>query len=49
MQLEAAHSFIIQKLEEELPVYLGYDNTKHTEEAYRRAGGSMTIAISSSR
>jgi uncharacterized membrane-anchored protein YitT (DUF2179 family)/predicted metal-dependent HD superfamily phosphohydrolase len=37
MQLEAAHSFIRQKLEEELPVYLGYHNTQHSEEVYKHA------------
>jgi uncharacterized membrane-anchored protein YitT (DUF2179 family)/predicted metal-dependent HD superfamily phosphohydrolase len=43
MQLEEAHSFIIQKLEDELPVYLGYHNTQHTEEVYRRARELATL------
>jgi uncharacterized membrane-anchored protein YitT (DUF2179 family) len=37
MQLEAVRSFIMQKLEKELPPYLSYHNAKHTEDVLLHA------------
>lgn len=38
MQLEAVYSFIINKLETELPGYLSYHNAQHTKNVYKQAG-----------
>ena len=43
MQVEAAGSFIIDKLDKELPPYLSYHNVSHTRQVLKR---SLEIAAS---